>query len=108
MHTPSEPLTVSSQSGLTIGDLYECAEKLIEKHRYCVNAHSGQLDDDGLVRMDIGFNGTMVLQGNDPAFVAARAQKEVREASYQRTMELNSKKDAYRNAKIQGMCAPDP
>ncbi|KAK3722180.1 hypothetical protein LTR37_002613 [Vermiconidia calcicola] len=59
--------TISSEQGLTVGDLYECTKKLMEEHRWCPNAPPALLDDDGMVHPHVLFSGDVALQPGDPA-----------------------------------------
>ena len=85
--------------GLTIGDLYDCAEKLMGEHRWCPHAHPGQLGEDGIVNVDVRFSGRMVVQADDPTYLKARAEQESSEAYHQQRTIQNAKLQVYCNTK---------
>jgi hypothetical protein len=63
-----EPTTVAAEDGLTIGHLYDEAKKIIEVHRYCPFASFRMLDDFGFVQAKVTFQGSVILEEDDPVW----------------------------------------
>ena len=94
-----ESRTISSERGLTIGDLYDCAKALMKEHRWCPNAYACHLDENGIVVVDVGFSGTVHLQADDPLFIRTQASYKNGEADRQRNLMHHSKLEVYCRAK---------
>jgi hypothetical protein len=63
----AKEFTVTSESGLTIGDLYDKTKALVAEHRFCLAASTYQHDyETGLVKVDPSFSTTITLRGGDP------------------------------------------
>jgi hypothetical protein len=60
------PLKITRETGITIGDLYDLAEKIIDKHRYCPRAQWRCLDEDGTVNAELLFKLSVPLHDDDP------------------------------------------
>ena len=95
---------VENQDGLTLGDLYDTAEKLMADHRLCVDARESLYDDDdGFVRPKIVFSGTVELEANDPLVLKKLARMAkidaIEEACCERNAELEEYMDAKQNGK---------
>ncbi|KAK4545779.1 hypothetical protein LTR36_002733 [Oleoguttula mirabilis] len=61
-----------SESGVTIGDLYDMTETLVTEHRTCVYASALQHDEAGVVIVNPTFSATMDLGDSDPIVQAWR------------------------------------
>lgn len=63
-------IKMSSETGLTLGDLVDAAQKISQEHRSCPYALSGMHNpDSGFVRAVISFYGKLALQANDPVLL---------------------------------------
>ncbi|KAK5126934.1 hypothetical protein LTR85_008292 [Meristemomyces frigidus] len=87
----AEPRIITAECGITIGDLYDAAQTLWLEHRQCANAGALQLDEDGLVRVQVSFSAKIDLKPNDPIFVerqreAARSKKRALESAEQNAL----------------------
>ena len=60
---------IRSEAGLTVGDLYDKAVELQEKHLYCPHASQPQHCEDGTVRVEARFHGQVELKKDDPYLV---------------------------------------
>lgn len=69
---PPEPLSIRSDTGLTLGDLVSFADKISEDHRQCpYGAHWHHDDATGECVPEVIFKGTLVLRPDDPALPGA-------------------------------------
>ncbi|KAK3722198.1 hypothetical protein LTR37_002631 [Vermiconidia calcicola] len=66
--------TVTSETGLTIGDLYQITVKVRKEHLHCPHANQDQHHKDGTVRAMVAFDGEIELQKNDP-FIASEVKR---------------------------------
>ncbi|KAK4545772.1 hypothetical protein LTR36_002726 [Oleoguttula mirabilis] len=57
---------IKNEGGLTIGDLWDEAEKLFQEHGNCANADWDELDDGGRVQMKVYFKAIVKLPPDDP------------------------------------------
>lgn len=99
---PPAPEYVSSEIGLTIGDLYDCAARLMDQHRWCPYAHAGQLDDDGMVDNAVQFQASVVLSPEDPLMLSCRVADASMDAENKHREMRKAKLTVYTNAKRQG------
>lgn len=60
--------TMRSDTGFTIGDLYDATKSLVLEHRTCVNASIDHLDEDGFVRVSPTFSAKVMLNETDPIY----------------------------------------
>lgn len=100
-----EVCTVSSDGGLTIGHLYDCARKQMDEHRWCPYASTFSLDDDGVVMTGVQFKGSVVLQPDHPILRDRAASMEAARAQNEQYSVKEAKLRAYGAAKIQGKCS---
>ena len=101
---PSEDsvYTITSKTGITIGDLYDCAKMIMDEHRWCANAPSQALESDGVVKTGLSFEGSVVLQPDDPLVVNHKQAMTKWEAERRRFGARQVKLEAYRAAKLAG------
>lgn len=71
MHLPqrndqSPPQRVKSMTGLTIGDLYDAAQRHRKDHAWCRRAQLDQHDDDGIVKPAVSFCCNIKIEPGDP------------------------------------------
>ncbi|KAK4545754.1 hypothetical protein LTR36_002708 [Oleoguttula mirabilis] len=71
---PGVSQTVTSECGITVGDLYDAAQQAWLEHRQCVNAASDDHDENGLVKVQVIFSTTLALKPDNPIFL--RRQRE--------------------------------
>jgi len=62
----NEPRVIKSESGFTIGDLYDLTKEVMAEHRFCLNAPPDFHDDEGIVRIDPTFTTKIILGDGDP------------------------------------------
>jgi hypothetical protein len=94
--------TITNPNGLTLGDLYDRTEKLLNEHRFCTSAYNGLLEDDGSVRVGVRFVGKMELHADDPIYVAWKKQQRVREENDRKRQRRTAKLEAFCTAKRTG------
>ncbi|KAI5369866.1 Putative F-box domain-containing protein [Septoria linicola] len=71
---------VRNEKGLTIGDLLDKTNEMLDLHKYCQNAEVFMLDDEtGEVKNEVSFRGTVELKEDDPLLVEKRIKEEIRE-----------------------------
>lgn len=99
---PELPPTITSEQGLTIGDLYDCTKKLMEEHRWYPNAPVTSLDDNGVVDVGVSFSGALVLQPGDPALQRALQAEAKQKRDVQRHKVRSAKLKVYTTAKQDG------
>jgi hypothetical protein len=97
--SPEPDRKVSRAGGLTIGTLYDRAEQLLDEHRFCPQAYSGLLEDDGTVKVGVRFVGKMVLQPDDPIYVKRRESKKKRDEEDRKYQKQSAKLEAFANAR---------
>ena len=68
-----EKHTVSAENGLSIGNLYDHAATLAEKHYLCLDADLHMMDDHGYFQVVVRFEGNLQLKESDPSFPARLA-----------------------------------
>lgn len=59
---------VTSTTGLTVGDLYDVAEKTWRNHLMCPHASSNDHDDNGEVNAGVTFGCRIRAKADDPFF----------------------------------------
>ena len=94
--------TVSSPTGLTIGDLYDCTQKTTEEHLLCPNASPHLLSENGIVFVGVHFKGTVGLDPDDPTLTEYRARTAEKIADRNKKKALKTKLRGYSVAKRQG------
>jgi hypothetical protein len=62
---PSLP-QITSETGITLGDLLDAAETVVEAHRLCPQAPFTALNDGRYVRVAARFEGTVRVRPDDP------------------------------------------
>ena len=71
--TPSRRLdlrpTITSENGLTVGDLYDSTIKLRAEHLHCPHAREDEHLRDGTVDVSVSFEGEIELEQDDPYVV---------------------------------------
>lgn len=94
---------LENPQGLTIGELYDCAKEVIEKHRYCPHAAYRTLDEYGLVDAGLHFRGKVSVQTDDPVLraLAIKEQEAARSAKSRRWGQRRVKRE-YAHAKRTG------
>lgn len=93
---------VSNANGLTVGDLYDYTEKLLDQHRNCSAAYSGLLEDDGTVQVGVRFVGKIQLQADDPIFLRWKKSQQTRDEHDQKHRRRSAKLEVFCNAKRNG------
>ena len=93
---------VENLNGVTVGDLYDCTEKLLNEHRLCTSAHSALLDDDGNVQVGVSFVGMKNLYDDDPIYTDWKRQQRSIERKDRKRQRRAAKFEAYCNAKRNG------
>jgi hypothetical protein len=90
------------EGGLTVGALYDRTEQLLEEHRFCPEAYSGLLEDDGSVRVGVRFVGKVVLQPDDPIYLRWREDKKRKKEDDRKYQKKGAKLEAFCNARKTG------
>ncbi|KAK3722242.1 hypothetical protein LTR37_002675 [Vermiconidia calcicola] len=69
---PPAPTVIRSTTGLTLGDILDAEDKMMRDHASCPYASAYLLDyQNGLVRLDVNFQGVLLLRSDDPALPSA-------------------------------------
>lgn len=93
--TRMDPQIITSETGITIGDLHDAAQKLWNEHRQCTNAGMLQHDEDGLVKVQVTFTTKVKLGPNEP-FLLERQKRAARAAARsEEVQERNALVQAY-------------
>ncbi|KAK5174324.1 uncharacterized protein LTR77_001404 [Saxophila tyrrhenica] len=95
---PSDP----GPGGLTIGDLYDCAVKVTEHHRYCGKANARQLDSDGFVNARVTFQGDVQLTEEDPLWGELERKQNQKQSEKEEERRTKERFGAYTEAKRTG------
>lgn len=101
-------LTLTAETGITIGDLYDMASKLSAEHRFCPFATPFLHDDDGIVRVDISFSVTITLRPDDAMALAQKTVQIDQSHHNDQTRARNDRMTVYGNYKKSGMLHPSP
>ena len=102
----SESETVSSEHGVTIGDLYDRTMKISNEHRFCPNASYRLLDEDGFVNVSVTFKANITLNAKDPVMAKHMARLAEKRADSSRRDVVRAKQRAYAAAKRSGPYNP--
>ena len=76
-------VTISSVTGLTVGDIVDAAHQLRAVHRLCPLAHINQLDEDGYVKVQIYIHARVDIGSEDPYFSGQREREKQEDAARQ-------------------------
>ncbi|KAK3661655.1 hypothetical protein LTR56_000143 [Elasticomyces elasticus] len=101
---------IKNATGLTVGDLYDAAVRLEEKHRLCPYASEWQLDMAGFVRGHVDFWASIELRSDDPivtAYCETRAQSPQAWVPDE-SMKIDKMRRAYGQAKIEALWNRQP
>lgn len=90
-----EPRTITSVSGINIGDLFDAAQELMLEHSQCSNAGTLELDELGLVKVRVAFAATVPLRPGDPILVSRQMKAAVDERKGFESAERNELLHAY-------------
>lgn len=99
------PETLRSQSGITVGDLYDAAERLAKEHALCPFAEGFQINEDGIVDVCVTFEAVVYLPETDPLVIEKRKEMEggkTFEDDCAKGRIWRAKKDNYAAAKLSG------
>ncbi|TKA71458.1 hypothetical protein B0A55_07799 [Friedmanniomyces simplex] len=95
-------IKVKSDTGITVGDLYDAMRKIQEEHRLCPHAARIEHGDDGMVSANVKFTALVQLRSDDPMFQfwrdseAARVQRgQMRLVERSKRVEQNARISAY-------------
>ena len=99
----SESITVVKNSrGLTIGDLYDAMQKLLNRHRLCPHAPIKLIAEDGTVNSDIFFHTSITLDRKDPLVLERMVAHKRHLAQMNEQSAKEAKLEMYRHAKLRG------
>ena len=100
---------IHSDTGLTVGDLYDMTKELQEEHRYCPSARELQLFyEDGTADVEVVFEGTVPLQADDPIIAELGERRLKMELETTQRMERQTQIHLYMTAKASGMTSCEP
>ncbi len=66
---------LKSDTGITVGDVYNAAMDMMKRHRRCPYAAAGLHDSHGVVRPHISFEARISLKRDDPYILRRMVQK---------------------------------
>ena len=99
----TELFAVSNKYGLTIGNLFDVAERLTKEHRSCPNADLAMHDpDDGHVKVRVHFQATIKFDPKDARLHRSREVDEQEEVSKQERITERTRMIAFLVAKQTG------
>ena len=93
---------VTNSRGLTIEDLYDATQKLLNRHRLCPHAPIGKIAEDGTVDCNIFFHTSITPKQRDPLVLERVAAKDRKLAQQNEQSTKEAKLEMYRRAKLQG------
>lgn len=96
------PHPIYSETGITVGDIYDACCALIKEHRLCPAAEAHQLDEEGFVKVNPTFRATVQLREDDPFILVQREQEEIQKAVMQKGRDRHEWLTRYVAAKVAG------
>ena len=60
---------LKSETGITVGQIFEVIERMQREHMLCPNGQVAQLNSDGYVKLQMTIEGSVVLKEDDPALI---------------------------------------
>jgi len=96
------PKPIKRDGGITVGDIIEETLRLIKEHEMCPFASSWHHDDNGNVKVDPRFQGTIRLKPDDPALQEQKMALKRAKQEWEKNTARRAKMRAYIQAKLNG------